>query len=447
MPIVCGTDFSKASVEAGVVAGALARRLSDTLYLVHAAGPASVPAHSAVELLSHAAESLRERGVMVAECVELGPPERVLADVAARTKSMLIFVGAPERRSKTLLGSTADKTTRESPVPVLTIRDGDSFREWLEGTRPLRVLVATDLSSVSQAAVDWVASLRRIGSVDVVLAHVFWPPSMDGRLELSGPMFRRRVHPVVREVLERELAMQAATLGGSGFVRTWVQPNLGRTADPLVLMASQERADLLVVGTHQRKALDRAWHGSVSKTIVLLAPMNVACVPARQSQDAIAVPPMRTIVAATDFSATGNLAVAHAYAIAHPGSHVILIHAVKLRGGATPEEAARPDCVDAEKRLRALVPPLAAVRDIETTIRVLEGHDAAATICGAAERFAADVVVVGTEGRAGLARPIFGSVAQEVMLRSRSPVLIVPPAHILATRVTAPAAEREPMFA
>ena len=39
------------------------------------------------------------------------------------------------------------------------------------------------------------------------------------------------------------------------------------------------RADLVAVGTHQRRGLGRWWYGSVSQGVLHTASMNVACVP------------------------------------------------------------------------------------------------------------------------------------------------------------------------
>jgi nucleotide-binding universal stress UspA family protein len=448
MPIICGTDFSNSASEAALAAAELAQRLDEPFYLVHAMTPVQAGrteggaiingfAHSAIELMSHAADALRDRGFTVCESVEIGEPATVLSDLAARTGASMIFVGGigAQPGASRLMGNTAEHTSREAKVPVISLRDTESFHSWLLGKQPLRIVVATDLSSASQAAVEWVSFLRRAGRIEVILAHVFWPPEAHERLQLPGPFVRPGGHPIVREVIERELGIQSAALGGPDEVRMWSAPSLGRPADPLVELASIERADLLVVGSHGRGALDRLWQGSVSQTIARLAPMSVACVPVRPAQAQRAMSPIRTILAATDFSITGNIAVAHAYAIATAGCKVILMHVVKTRSDRASSgdtEVAPPN--EYGERLRELIPSGALLRGIESEVRVVEGRSISAMICAAAERSGADVVVVGTEGRSGLARPIFGSTAQEVMLRSRFPVLIVPPAHVLETR-------------
>ncbi len=162
MTIICGT-FSNAAREAAEVAAALSQRFQEPLLLVHAIdegsgdvsdGPVKAEfAHSTVELMSDTAEALRERGVRVSECVEIGAPEDVLSDAATRTHARLIVIGEKRPSSALpLLGGTTEKTVRKSSVPVMTVREAAPFQEWIAGVRPLRVIVATDLSATSQAA-------------------------------------------------------------------------------------------------------------------------------------------------------------------------------------------------------------------------------------------------------------------------------------------------------
>ncbi|MCB9682361.1 MAG: universal stress protein [Alphaproteobacteria bacterium] len=51
--------------------------------------------------------------------------------------------------------------------------------------------------------------------------------------------------------------------------------------------------------------------------------------------------------------------------------------------------------------------------------------DPAATILDLADAWTADLIVMGTHGRRGLARVLLGSVAEQVLRRARVPVLVV----------------------
>ncbi len=61
--------------------------------------------------------------VEVVTAIETGPPHEVLLTYAARHGIDLLVVGAHGRSSfkERLLGSTADRAVRESPIPVLVV--------------------------------------------------------------------------------------------------------------------------------------------------------------------------------------------------------------------------------------------------------------------------------------------------------------------------------------
>jgi nucleotide-binding universal stress UspA family protein len=52
---------------------------------------------------------------------------------------------------------------------------------------------------------------------------------------------------------------------------------------------------------------------------------------------------------------------------------------------------------------------------------------AAQTICATAQELSADLVVLGTQGRTGLAKFLLGSVVEEVLGRAATDVIAVPP--------------------
>jgi nucleotide-binding universal stress UspA family protein len=56
----------------------------------------------------------------------------------------------------------------------------------------------------------------------------------------------------------------------------------------------------------------------------------------------------------------------------------------------------------------------------------LEVGDARAVIAEIATRLGADLIVMGTHGRSGLAHALLGSVAERVVQHAHCPVLIVP---------------------
>lgn len=60
-------------------------------------------------------------------------------------------------------------------------------------------------------------------------------------------------------------------------------------------------------------------------------------------------------------------------------------------------------------------------------LEVVEGRDIASAIITAGARMHADLIVIGTRPRQGFHRVLLGGVADDVLRRARTPVLVVPP--------------------
>lgn len=441
-PIICGTDFSENAGRAASAAAALARRLGAPLLLVHAGG---LPMESATQefydtqtaslraRLHDEGERLRALGATVEETVADGAPDEVLAQLAQQRRARLLVVsslgvGAPARW---LVGSVAERTAESSPVPTLVVRDATPFDAWARGERALNIFVGADFTASSDAALRWVAELRQLGPVEVIAGHVDWPPEEAARLGVSGPLGLRGNLPAMQSVIERDLQEKVARLLGSENVRVSVRGNWGRADAPLVEMAIEAQADLVVVGTHQWHGLDRLRHGSVSRGILHHAPMSVACVPVPAAAP-MSVPRIREcrrVLVAVDLDEPHGFAAPHGYSIVQPGGTVRLLHNIAPLP-ALPRASRREPAqlaAEAEAKLRALAPHETEARGIVTEVEVTESRDTAGAICAAAERFGADVICIGSHTRPGFTAKVLGSVALAVLQNSRRPVLVVWP--------------------
>jgi nucleotide-binding universal stress UspA family protein len=451
-PILCGTDFSENAKRAANVAAALATRLNTPLRLVHAKGmliEGSTPeAHDAViasfrERLHAKAERLRGLGATVEETLSAGAPDDVLVQLAREGQARLIVVSSLGLRApaRWLLGSVAERTAESSPVPTLVVRDAAPFEAWARGERALKVFVGADFTASSDAALRWVAELRQIGPIEVVAGYVDWPPEEAARLGVSGPLGLRNL-PAVQSVLERDLREKVTRLLGEENVHVRVRANWGRADAPLVDMAVETQADLVVVGTHQWHGLSRLRHGSVSRGVLHHAPMSVACVPTPAAA-AMAGPRIREcqrVLVAVDLNEPHGFAAPYGYSIVQLGGTVRLVHNIMpfrlpnpLTEGYDQEFRIRKEHVqlvaESETKLRALAPRQAEARAITTEVEVTESRETAEAICAAAERFRADVICVGSHTRPGFTAKVLGSVSLAVLQGSRRPVLVVwPPA-------------------
>ena len=429
MTIVCATDFSPASQLACDVAAILARQHEEQLVIVHAIMPVTVPSmflvgnviddmtRSAEAAMTETRERISRGNPQVTTRVDVGTADEMVLEEAERTNARMVVLGSVGQRGlKWLLGSTADRIVSRSRFPVMIVRGDLPAAEWVAGERPLRVTVAGDLAPSTGAAIEWAAHLPEHGRCEFTLAHVSSPPEEYERLGIDAPMRLDRTHPAVEEVVRRDLASAAARLGRDGEPEVVIESNLGRTADALLLIAKRQRADLLVVGRGREEGR-HWWEQSVSRAIVRQAPMTVVCVPETAEQPTLALPRIRRVVAATDFSRLGNAAVAHALSLVPDDGEVLLVHAL--------DESSADG--DEQQRRRAELERLAVSADggRKVQVEILTGDDAPRLISTAAERFGADVICVGARGRSGVARSLMGSVSQGVLLRSQRPVLVV----------------------
>ncbi|MGE0462891.1 MAG: universal stress protein [Vicinamibacterales bacterium] len=441
--VICGTDFTRPAHQAADVAALLAATLGRPLLLVHAVEPAAGArtARAGKALVKPRRDDLRAeaarlsaRGATVIDEVHAGHADEVLAARARETAARLIVVASLGSRSSGphLLGSVSERTAESAPVPTLVVRDAAPFRAWLDGLRPLKVFVGFDFTITGEAAFDFVHELRRAGPCDVTVGQASAPADF-ARVGPPEAAWSAAGLTAAREALERGLLDRARTLLDDEPAGVVIRPAAGHADAVLVEMAREAQADLIVTGTHQLRGLPRLLSASVSRGVLRHAPVSVAIAPATGGRRLPAVPAIRRVLVTTDFSPRGNRAVAHAFGLTPSGGTVRLVHVVHpkaVSGGeyeTTLTSSARHDrYVQAcGRRLRDLIPPEAGPLGISVETAVVERDDAARGICEEAERFGADVIVMGSQGRSALGRVVLGSVAQAVMAASTRPVFVV----------------------
>lgn len=141
---------------------------------------------------------------------------------------------------------------------------------------------------------------------------------------------------------------------------------------------------------------------------------------------------VKTIIVPCDFSEYAERAYAWAIGLAEKwGAKVILLHAAQLFTSlGYPESVYLLDLkkmedeilADAEKRLREFAEKKGSSPVVVET-RAVTG-DPFWEICQTAEKEPADLIVMGSHGRTGLAHVLLGSVAERVVRHAPCPVLV-----------------------
>jgi nucleotide-binding universal stress UspA family protein len=289
--IVCGTDFSDASAQAVEVAAAFAKRVSEPVVLVHAVNEqshGSLPGtlRDALALYARARlyderERLGAQQVELIEAFSAGMPDAVLLQEAAVSHARLVVLAASKerRRPNRLHGGVVERVAEASDAPTLVVRNSTPLLRWARGDGRLRVLVGADFSAPSEAALRWIDWLRQMGPCDVVVAYLEPSPVSYPAADLC-PV--RIIDDVILETTrqqERYFRRWVRALLGRLNVRVRFEEGWGHSDAHLIHLAAEERADLIVIGTHSRRGWNRLGHHSVSRGVLRYAPFNVACVP------------------------------------------------------------------------------------------------------------------------------------------------------------------------
>jgi nucleotide-binding universal stress UspA family protein len=138
----------------------------------------------------------------------------------------------------------------------------------------------------------------------------------------------------------------------------------------------------------------------------------------------------KTIVVPTDFSDSSQMALHYALDLVADDGRVILCHVVDdvpLTYGYVGISLDTPElrtklASEAEKQLRSIIP--SGTEGVDIDVRVLHGSPSN-EIVELVRLEIADLVVMGTHGRAGVSHLLLGSVAEKVMRKSPSPVMVV----------------------
>jgi nucleotide-binding universal stress UspA family protein len=235
--------------------------------------------------LDREARRLRDLGTDIEGKVFAGAAFDQLITEAINAKARLIVIGAVGHSlgRRLLVGSVAERTAESSPIPTLVVRPGGRLASWVRGEDGLKVLVGYDFSAASDAALDWVNELGKIGKLETTVLYTNWPPDEARRLGYEGPLPLAANPEQIQKNLERDLKKRIVTFLPKQKVVAIVEPGWGTPEGYLFEMASRRNVDLIVVGTHQRQGLGRVLLGSVSRAVLHHAKMSVAVVPPAES--------------------------------------------------------------------------------------------------------------------------------------------------------------------
>ena len=137
----------------------------------------------------------------------------------------------------------------------------------------MKILLAIDDSKYSEAAVQAVIANHKKEGLEARVLHVIEPP-----VSLTLPEVAVFVPPRESEEEAQALVAKAASALGSAGVTAKTSVMQGDAKSIIVDYADGFDADLIVLGSHGRKGLDRFLVGSVSEAVLRHAPCSVEIV-------------------------------------------------------------------------------------------------------------------------------------------------------------------------
>jgi nucleotide-binding universal stress UspA family protein len=285
----------------------------------------------------------------------------------------------------------------------------------------MRVLVATDGSEAADRAVGLASSIEWPAGTKIRVVTVIEPVPPVPAAEWVGAaapveaMYPHEADRVAKAILERAcdaLAHTSAEVSG--------QMLYGRPATSILESARELGADLAIVGSRGHGTIASMVLGSVGAEVADLAECPVLIARGRHLTRAVLG------VDDSEFSRAAEKVVAEwpifakvAIEVTHV-AQVALPWMVALGPGVSVQPEIGPDEYETVG---------AATRRLKEAGRHAFGRmvvgDPAAGLLLTAEEAQADLIVVGTHGRTGLSRAVFGSVARNVMLHAPCSVLVV----------------------
>lgn len=139
-----------------------------------------------------------------------------------------------------------------------------------------RIVVPTDFSTCAEQAWSLARRLARAVEAELVLVHVLVETPLFSETPFTMG-HARDVFAAARQWAEEMLDKWVAEAHAEG-LKARATLRTGSAHQEIVTLVVDERADLVVVGTHGRGGLNRALLGSVADRVIRLSPCPVLAV-------------------------------------------------------------------------------------------------------------------------------------------------------------------------
>jgi nucleotide-binding universal stress UspA family protein len=281
--VLLATDFSPASESALLYSLALARRWGARIIVAHVVNPSAIFGQDSVQRAVN--DAWREAHTEMTNQLIAGRLEGVENHVVVRQgdvweqiekmigefRADLLVTGTRGRSGvwKMLLGSTAEKIFRLSPIPVLSVGPKSPEQAPTEG--PKRILFSTGFARHSLYAGAFALWLAEHNQAQLAMLNVISGVSSESQArEQLRHEGRQKLHDLIPPAAQLPCPPEL-------FVE------FGPAAEAILKIADQWRPDLIVLGLRRHTEEGRRLSGATAYNVVCNAPCPVLTVKAQEN--------------------------------------------------------------------------------------------------------------------------------------------------------------------
>jgi nucleotide-binding universal stress UspA family protein len=278
--ILCPIDLSDTSRYALDHARVLAQWYKAKITVLHVCNPIVIPATDFAAVMTPVALTDAERQDARCQVIEFIGGEHtadmdvlidgghaanaILAQASALPADLVVIgthgFGGFEHL---LLGSVTEKVLRKAACPVLTVPPHARMTSSLPFKR---LLCPVDFSEPSLAALELALSFAEEGDADLTILYVFERSADQEPLTNRPIVAPEYLHEVEAEFTARLHALVPQNVGDS--CRPQARTAHGKPYREILGIATEDQADLIVMGVHGRNALDLMLFGSTTNQVV-----------------------------------------------------------------------------------------------------------------------------------------------------------------------------------
>jgi nucleotide-binding universal stress UspA family protein len=283
------------------------------------------------------------------------------------------------------------------------------------------ILCPVDFFPASNAAVNYAAGLAANYDAAIHLLHVVTP------VPVSVYEYAIDTSAILKSVEESsmdEMKKLVARVKGMG-VAAETELVVGDVYDEIKRSIDVLKPDLIVMGTHGRRGVERWFMGSTTEKLLRHSPVPLVTISAMDER-AFNMPRFRRILVTTDFSDGTPDALAYAFSVAQENeSQVTLMH-VLHDISADLSGKYRDSLINGLRRQLDDMVPAEARNWCDIVTRVETGVPYR-IILRTIEDERPDLLVMNIHGKGMLDRALLGSTAERVVRAASCPVMMIPP--------------------